>query len=227
MNNIAPEPHLLPRLRRRVQGVVVAVQSVQQRRLARRLVLECHVRCLRFRRREVLRGGALGSTPVALPYEEGAANGARVDIAGACVDQILLDLQDGARPALVVDAEDLGADLESAALRGSGQGLQELDQALAVDNAGVVKVRHTGDFDGLLGSVEVNHLLGGALECCTVSARLRTRSARSHLRLGCWTAHPLTQYERVGWEDGEVRVELLRGRQYLDRHCHVKVQLLT
>lgn len=166
VNDVSPKAHLLAGLGRRVQRVVVAIQSVQQRRLAGGLVLKGHIGCLALGRGEVLSSGALGTTPVALGDEEGATDGARVDLAGAGVDELGGELENGAWAALVVDAEDLGADFKVLALRGGGQRLQELDQALAVDHAGVVEVGGAWDLDGFLGGVEVDDFLGGTLECC-------------------------------------------------------------
>lgn len=188
VDDLTAEAHLLARLRGRVERIVVSIQPIQQGRLPGGLVLERYIWCLALWRGEVLGGGTLGPSPVALADEEGAPDGAGIDFARAGVDQVLLGLEDGAGAALVIDAKDLCADLELAALRGDGQGLQELDQALAVDDAGVVKVRNAGDLDGLLGSVEIDDFLGGVLECWSYFSggqprgRLRLRWASVHLR---------------------------------------------
>jgi hypothetical protein len=87
-----------------------------------------------------------------------------VDLARGDVDEVGLGVDDGAGLALVIDAEDLCAGLELAAFRGGGEGLEELDLALAVDDAAGVKGGDAGDLDGLLGGVEVDDLLGVALE---------------------------------------------------------------
>lgn len=70
--------------------------------------------------------------PTALADEEGARGGAGVHFVGLGIDQVRLQVEDGAGAALVVEAEDLCADLEAAALRGGGEGLEELHLALAV-----------------------------------------------------------------------------------------------
>ncbi|KAH0499166.1 hypothetical protein TgHK011_006377 [Trichoderma gracile] len=70
-----------------------------------------------------------------------------------------MGVDDGARAALVVDAEDLLAELELAAGRGDGQGLEELDLALAVDDAARVEVGDAGDLGLFLGGVEVDDFL--------------------------------------------------------------------
>lgn len=160
------EAHLRAGLGRGVQRVVVAVEAVQQRGLERGGILEHGVGRLALGRRVVDRRGALGSAPVALRDVKCRARGARVHVARAGVDQVRLRLHHGARAALVIDAQHLGAGLEALACRGGGQGAEELDAALAVDDAGRVELGNAGDGDGLLGGVEVDHLLGVGLEGC-------------------------------------------------------------
>lgn len=149
-----------------MQGVVVAVEAVEEGGAGARLVLEGDVRILALGRGEVLRGGALGPAPVALADVKGAADDAGVGVAGGGVDEVGLDLDDGAGAALVVDAEDGGADLEAAVLGGGGEGLEEGDLALAVDGAVGVELGNAGDGRRLLSGDEVDYLLGGALEGC-------------------------------------------------------------
>jgi hypothetical protein len=98
------------------------------------------------------------------------------------VDDELLGLDNGAGLALVVDAEDLGAELEFASLRGDGEGLEELDEALAVDDAFGVEFGDAGDGGCGLGGVEVDYFLAGAFE---------------------------GEDDWVGGEDGELGVEFL------------------
>lgn len=160
----ATKAHLLTRLRVGVQGVVVAIKSVQKGSLLRRLVLESGIGVLALGRREVLSGRALGTTPVALGHEKGAANGTSVDLAGADLDQVGLRLDDGAGAALVVDANHLVPDLELLALGGGGQRLEELDQSLTIHHSRGVEIRDSGDLDSLLGGIEINDLLGVGLE---------------------------------------------------------------
>ena len=70
--------------------------------------------------------GTLGPSPSALADEEARPDGARVDFARVLVDDGLLGLDHGAGLPLVVDAEDFGAEFESAALGGRGQRFEEL-----------------------------------------------------------------------------------------------------
>lgn len=160
----AAKAHLPARFGRRVQGVVVAVETVQVRRLVGGLVRQHGVRLPVFRGREVLGGRALGPVPAALADEEGARRHARVDVAARAVDQVRLHVEDGAGPALVVDAEDFGPGLERPAGRAGGQRLEEFHLALAVHHALVVKVGHPRDLDSLGGGVEVYDILCVALE---------------------------------------------------------------
>lgn len=147
-----------------MQRVVVAVEAVQQRGLGGGLVRDGGVGGLALGRGEALGRGALGAAPVALGDVEGRRGDARVDVARGDVDEVRLRVDDGAGPALVVDADDLGAGLELAAGAGGGEGLEELDLALAVDDAAGVEGGNAGDLDGLLGGVEVDDFLGVALE---------------------------------------------------------------
>jgi hypothetical protein len=166
MYNLPPKTHLLPGLGRSVERVIVAIQPVQQRSLAVGLVLEHDVGLLALGRGEVDRRGALGTAPVALGDEEGAAHGAGVDISGRGVDEVGLGLDDGARAAFVVDSQDLCADLELATCGCRRKGLEELDQALAVDDAGRVEFWDARDGGGFFGGIEVDYFLGCAFEGC-------------------------------------------------------------
>lgn len=206
MQDAATKAHLLAWLGGRVKRVVVAVQAVQERRLLGGLVFQHGVGLLALGRGVVLGRGTLGAAPVALADEEGASRDARVDLAGSDLDEVRLGLDDRARATLVVDAEDLGTDLELVASRGSGQRLEELDLALAVDDAGSVEVGDAGDLDGLLGLVEVNHFLGRALESCGGERSVATLQLLYHMAV-------LTQEDGVGWEDGEI------GMVFLEADC--------
>lgn len=165
----AAEAHLLPRLGVDVEGVVVAIEAVEDGRLLGRLVLELDVGGLALGRGEVLGRGTFGASPVALADIEAAADGAGVDLAGTGVYQISLRLHDCAGSALVVDAEHLGPDLELLAFGGGGEGLQELDQSLAIDDSSRVELWYTGDLDGLLRGVEIDDFSLVVLEGCEMS----------------------------------------------------------
>lgn len=160
------EAHLDTRLGGGVQGVVVAIQTVQVGSLPGYLILQHPVGLLVLGRGEVLGGRALGTAPVALGHVESAAEETGVDFVGVGIDELELGVDDGAGTALVVDAEDLLADLELVALGGDGQGLEELNLSLAVDDAAGVEVGNAGDLNLLLRGVEVNHFLCVALERC-------------------------------------------------------------
>lgn len=147
-----------------MQRVVVTIEAIQERRLLPGLVLKCEVRLLALGRREVDRSRALWPTPVALAHEEGTPDGTRVNLTRLGFYKIGLVLKDGAGPTLVIDTENLGAQLKPLARRGWWERLKELDQTLAVDDTGMIKVGYTGDLDSLLGSVEVDDFLGFTLE---------------------------------------------------------------
>lgn len=164
MHDGTAEAHLLTGLRRGMKRVVVAVEAVQERRLSRSLVLEDHVGLGVLWRREVDCRGALGAAPVALADEEGAGVNTGVDIVAVGVNELRLDVKNGAGLALVVDADNFGTDLKVAALGSGGERLDELNLALAVDDSSVVKLGDVGDSGGLVGGVKVNYLLCIALE---------------------------------------------------------------
>lgn len=108
---------------------------------------------------------ALGTAPTALADVERGAHHAGVDLARLFVDDERLAVDDRAGLALVVDAEDLVADLELPALGRGGQWLEELDGSLPVENSCRVELGHAGDRVALLHGVEVDHFLCGFLEC--------------------------------------------------------------
>lgn len=108
---------------------------------------------------------ALWSSPVALSNEEGTSDPSGVYLSAWDLDQFLLSLYDGAGLALVIDTEDLRADLEFLASRGGGERLEEGHGALSVDNAGGVEFRDVWDCRCALGLVEVDDFLAGVLEC--------------------------------------------------------------
>ena len=164
MHDGTAETHLLSGLRSGVQGVVVAIEAVEESGLVGGLIDEDGVRLLALGRGVIGGRGALGAVPAALADEEGAGGDAGVDVAVADIDEVGLDIDDTARLALVVDAQDLGADFELLALGGGGEGLEEFNLALAVEDSRGVELGDVGDLDGLLGGVEVDHIGLGALE---------------------------------------------------------------
>lgn len=148
--------HLGSVLGRAVQRVVVTVEAcgpvscrvarwrgsdkgvclpVQVRGLLVNGQLEGHIRAPPLGRRELFRLGAPGPVPVALADVEQTANVAGIDVARDGVDEGVLDAEDGPRLALVVDAQDAGAELKVAALGRDGQRPENLDGAVAVDEA--------------------------------------------------------------------------------------------
>lgn len=135
-----------------------------------------------------------GAAPIALANHEPATNHPAEHIAGLLLDQQRLRLDDGAGLALVIDAQHLLPDLEGAAGARDGEGLEDLNLALAVDAALLVELGHAGDGDGRGARVEVDDLLVSVLE---------------------------RQDERVRGEGGEVGVELLLERDIWVSSCRV------
>jgi hypothetical protein len=137
------------------------------RTLGRQLSLADFIRAVlsAFRGRIVYCRRTLGPSPSALADEEARADGAGVDFSRVLVDDGLLGLDDGAGLALVVDAQDFGAEFEGAALRGGGEGFEELEQALAVDDAAGVEFGDAGDRVRGLRRVEIDYFLRCLFEC--------------------------------------------------------------
>lgn len=178
------EAHRLAGLWRRVQRVVIAVQTVKVRRLQCGLVLVHSIRLFSLRRRVVLALRTLGAPPSSLANEERGPSDFSIQVPIRSVHEVHLRLHDSAGLALVVDAEDFLAQLEGAAFGGRRDGLQERHRALAVNYTLGVELGHTGDagIAGRLCGVEVDYFLGGFLE---------------------------GEDDGVGWEGGEVGVEFL------------------
>jgi hypothetical protein len=76
----------------------------------------------------------------------------------------LLGLDDRAWLAFVVYTQHFAPDLEFATLRAHGQRLEELDLALAVQDALGVKFRYTFDRRGIAARIEVDNILVGVFE---------------------------------------------------------------
>ena len=184
VQNRAAETHRLARLGSRVQRVVIAVQTIQVRRLQCGLVLVHSIRLFALRRRVVLALRTLRTSPSTLANEERRASDLSIQIPIRGINEVHLSLHDSAGLALVVDAEDFLAQLERAAFGRRGDGLEEGHGSLAVNYALGVELGHSRDAgiaSGLRG-VEVDYFLRGFLE---------------------------GENNGVGWECGEVRVEFL------------------
>lgn len=85
----------------------------------------------------------------------------------------MLVLDNGTSLALVINANDLIAELELAAGGGSREGFEEGDFALAIEDAAGVEFGDAGDWGGILGGVEVDYFLSRELECCGMLERFR------------------------------------------------------
>lgn len=114
--------------------------------------------------------GTLGTSPSSLSDEESRADSPRVNFTRVLVDDGLLGLDHGAGLALVVDPQNLGAEFEVSPFGARGQGFEELDQPLAIDDPPGVEFRDSRDGVGLLGGVEIYHFLGRLFECYSLAS---------------------------------------------------------
>lgn len=110
-----------------MEGVVVAVEAVEECCLFGCLKGDGGIGGFVLGGWEILCSRSFWTAPSALAYEECGADGASVADACDGVDDVLLGFYDGAGLAFVVDAEDLGAQLEGTAGGGGGEGFEELD----------------------------------------------------------------------------------------------------
>lgn len=156
--------HLRTWLRRRMQWVVITVQSIQVCRFLYSLQLKSRIRLFSLWRVVVDRLVTLRSSPSSLSSEEGASHHFGVDLTILCIYDCLLCLDDRTRLTLVVDTEHLTAQLELSAFGAGGKRFVKLDGALAVDYASRVELRDAWDGDGVGASVKVDNVLVGTLE---------------------------------------------------------------
>lgn len=105
----------------------------------------------------------LRATPTTLTDEERTPHRPRVRLPRLHIHKPLLRLHHTALP-LVVYTQHLGPDLKVAPMRCDGQGLQELDLALAIEHAAIVELGNTRNGGRGAGLVEIDDLLGIALE---------------------------------------------------------------
>lgn len=87
----------------------------------------------------------LRTAPTALSYQEPATNRLGVHLAGLLIDNRLLRLHHGPGLALIVNTDDLIAQLKLAARASRREGFQDGQLALAVDSAAEVQLGNTGD----------------------------------------------------------------------------------
>jgi hypothetical protein len=106
----------------------------------------------------------LGSTPVTLSHHETAADGLGVHLASLSIHDGLFRLNHRPRLALVVNTNDLVAQLKLLASTSRRKRLQDSELALAVDRATGVEFGNTRDRVRLLTSIEIRHFLVGELE---------------------------------------------------------------
>ena len=147
-----------------MQRVVIPIEAIEQRLALGRLFGVAHIGLA------VWRGvghclGTLGTAPAALSDRKALADDARVDFVCGGVDEAVLEFGYGAGFALVVYAEDFAAELEGAVVGGGGDGFEEGDCALAVDDAAGVELGDAGDGGAGEGArVEVDDFLVGVFE---------------------------------------------------------------
>jgi hypothetical protein len=99
-----------------------------------------------------------------LAHIETTADRSGICLTGLCIYQSLFRLYNSTGLALVIDTKYLAPDLELASLASYGDGLVELELALAIKDVLGIELRYA--FDGLrVGSrIKVNHLLIRVLE---------------------------------------------------------------
>jgi hypothetical protein len=106
----------------------------------------------------------LRSAPSSLSDVEAASDRPRVRLTALCVHEALLGLYDRSWLALVVHTQDLAPDFEFAAFGAYGQWLEELDLALAIEDAFGIELGNAIDGSAVTARVEVDDLLVGVLE---------------------------------------------------------------
>ena len=112
---------------------------------------ECHVLTLR-------------SPPASLPNVKPTAHFPRVYLACLRIDEHLLRLHDGPGLPLVIHAQHLTPHLELPPLARHGDGLQELQLALAIEHVLGVELGHARDGRAVRAGVEVDDFRVGVLE---------------------------------------------------------------
>lgn len=106
----------------------------------------------------------LGTAPATLSNQETAGQNLRVDFSRLLVNDRLLSLYDSAGLALVIDTNDLVAQLKLATSASRRERLQDSQLALAVDTMAVVKLGNTRDMGSLLAGIKISDLLVSELE---------------------------------------------------------------
>jgi hypothetical protein len=106
----------------------------------------------------------LRSSPASLANIKPAPDRPRVRLAALHIHEALLGLDDRSWLALIVYTQDFAPDLEFAALGAYGQGFEELELALAIEDASGVELRDTFDWLAVAPCVEVDDILVGVLE---------------------------------------------------------------
>lgn len=106
----------------------------------------------------------LGTTPATLSNQETAGKHLRVDFSRLLVNDRLLSLYDSAGFALVIDTNDLVAQLKLATSASRRKRLQDSKLTLAIDTMAVVQLGDTRDVGGLLTGVKISDLLVSELE---------------------------------------------------------------
>lgn len=121
---------------------------VKQSRLRSQLKANRSIRLLPLRRRIILRRRPLRSTPITLTNKETTANSPAIHLSSLLIHNLLLGLNNSSCLALIINTNDLGPKLESAAFGCRWEGLEESEGALTVEDSLVVEFGHIWDWDG-------------------------------------------------------------------------------
>jgi hypothetical protein len=121
----------------------------------------------------------LRATPATLTNQKATAQDLGVHLAALGINDRLLSLKDGARLSLVVDADNLIAQLELPSGTRRGQWLQDCDLALSINSTAMIQVGNARDLDSLLARIEIGHLLVGELESWSIRIKLEMNRMRA------------------------------------------------
>jgi hypothetical protein len=124
----------------------------------------------------------LRPTPTSLPNKKPTPHRPRIDLPRLLIHQRLLRLHYSPGLALVINPQHLGPNLKFPPVGGNGEGFEELDFTLAVDDTFGVEFGDTGDGFAARAGVEVDYFAVGVFK---------------------------REDDRIRWKDGKVGVEFL------------------
>lgn len=114
----------------------------------------------------------LGTAPVTLSNQETTRQDLGVDLAGRLIHNRLFCLDDSAGLSLVIDTNDLVAQLKLPSSASRRKRFQDSDLTLTINAMAVIQLWDTGDMGGLLARIEISHLPVGELKGCMIRFEL-------------------------------------------------------